>query len=213
MKLTFLFLILLSCVQCTVKNNFTGLKQGQIKSIVENKKLNVVYRGIRNPLTIYMPYTDSIKVTGLGLHKVKDYEYYIAPGSGLKTEILIIGYINGREIIDKREFRILGIQEAYASIHKYFGKVKLSKEKLSDSKIEIHIPQFIVETPDVASFKYQINNWEPLQNEGNSFDNLAKHHINNLKKGDSITIDNVKLVTDNPNEYRARVIELKIYIE
>ena len=182
MRLTILFLILLSCVQCTVKNNFTGLKQGQIKSIVENKKLNVVYRGIRNPLTIYMPYADSIKVTGLGLHKDKDSEYYIAPGSGLKTEIFIIGYINGREIIDKREFRILDIQEAYASIHKYFGKVKLSKEELSDSKIEIHIPQFIVELPDVASFKYEINNKEPGQNEGNTFGNLAKHQINNLKK-------------------------------
>lgn len=213
MRKVFFFIILIGCIQCTIRKPVVESKKTEVVSVVENKKLNVVYRGIRNPITVYMPNVDSIKVTGPGVHKVNENEYYISPGQGLKTEILIIGYIDGQEIVDKREFRILGIQEFYASIHKYFGNIKLSKEELADSKIKIHIPQFVMELPDVESFEYKINKENSLSNKGDTFSDFAKAQIYNLKKGDSVLIDNIKLVTDYPNVDRARIIELKVYIE
>ncbi|APY06833.1 hypothetical protein BWZ20_00325 [Winogradskyella sp. J14-2] len=213
MKQIILLIVVLSFIHCAPKKTVGNPTNPKIKSIVENNKLNVVYRGIRNPLTIYVPNTDSIKVSGIGLHKIDNNEYYISPGQGLTMEITIVGYIKGQEIIDKREFRILDIQKPYASIHKYFGNVTLSKEKLASSKIKPHIPQFVLELPDVYSFEYQINNQKRLFNEGNTFNDVAKKQIYNLKKGDSVLIDNVKLVTDRPNVDRAKIIELKVYIE
>jgi len=65
----------------------------------------------------------------------------------------------------------------------------------------------------VKSFQYQINKQQSFINNGNKFNEFGKQQIYNLKKGDSVVIDNINLITDKPNTDRARIIELIIYIE
>jgi len=211
MKKVIYLLIILICIQCAPKKALDTSKGSTIKTIIENENFNIVYRGIKNPLTIYMPDVDSTKVNGIGLHKIEKNKYYITPGLGTKLEITIVGYRNGNEIIDKREFRILDIQRPYASIHDNFGTVILSKKTLAYSKIKTHIPQFVIELPETKSFQYKINDQHPILNKGNTFNKTAKEQICNLKKGDSVLINNVKLKTDTPNTDRKAIIELKIY--
>ena len=213
MKNLFILIIFMSFTQCTTKKPTNELKNSNIKTIIENENLNVVYRGIRNPLTIYVPNADSIKVSGLGIGQTDENKYYIAPGLGTKAEITVIGYINGEELIDKRQFRILDIEKPYASINNNYGKITLSKDELANSIIKAHIPQFIIELPEILSFEYTINEQQTLINNGNEFNNIAKEQIYNLRNGDSMVIDNVKLVTDKPNIDRAKIIELRIYVE
>ena len=213
MKKLYLLLIFLSFIQCASKKNVSESKNSNLKSIIENEKLNIIYRGIRNPLTIYFPNADSIQVNGLGVQKTDENKYYIAPGSGTKVEITVIGFINGEELMDKREFRILDIQKPYASIHNSYGKITLSKDKLANATIKVHVPQFVLELPEIESFQYQINKEQSSINSGNNFSELVKKKIQNLKKGDSLLIDNIKLITDKSNIDRAKISELKIYIE
>jgi len=97
MKKIFILFILSSLIQCAPKKIIGDSKNSNIKSIIENENLNVVYRGIRNPLTIYFPKADSIKVSGIGVYKTEESKYYLVPGLGTKVEITIIGYINGEE--------------------------------------------------------------------------------------------------------------------
>ncbi|MBW8362706.1 MAG: hypothetical protein K0M56_11040 [Kaistella sp.] len=213
MRKALLLIILICCIQCTIGQSVKPDGKTEVKSIIENKMLNIVYRGIRNRLTIYMPNMDSIKVTGRDIHKVGENEYYIAPTLGLTTEILVTGYHNGKQFTDRREFRILNIQKSYVSIHEDYGNVRLSKEELAASKIKIHIPQLVIALSEVESFEYKINKHDWIINEGAEFGHFAKEQILNLTKGDSVVIDKIKLVTDQPNIDRKKSIELKVYIK
>lgn len=166
-------------------------------------------------MTIFVLGADSIQVSGIGfqVQKVEENKYNITPGVGITLEIKINGYFKGKEVIEKRQFRILNIGIPHASIDYKIGKIKLSKQEVFESTIEVHFPQFIFETPIVKSFLYQINKEEPVIIYGNKFDKMAIEKIGKMKSGDSILIDNIKAFRELPTVDYSKIKELKVYIE
>ncbi|MFZ4930604.1 hypothetical protein [Chryseobacterium sp. Mn2064] len=209
---TFIYytLIFCSCISCTAKKHILSSHD---KAIIENEKLNILYRGVKNPLTIYIPKSDSIKVSGPGVYKESESKYFITPGTGSSMEITITGFIKGKEIVDKREFRILNISNPFVSINNKIEKISLSKEELANSKIEFFIPQLVMELGKVSKFRYQINEGKPILNYGNSFDHIAKEKIYNLKSGDYMIIDELKSDVELDNVDLKKVTELIVYIK
>ncbi|WP_170828443.1 GldM family protein [Chryseobacterium soldanellicola] len=181
--------------------------------MIENERLNILYRGIKNYLTIYVPQSDSITVSGLGVYKEGENKYSIAPSTGTSMEITIISFVKGKEIIEKREFRIVNLEKAFASIGNKIGKITLSKEELATSKIEYFIPQFVMKLGRVGKFRYQINDEEPTVNYGDEFNKSAKEKIYNMKSGDSMIIDNLNSNPELQNVDLKKVTELVIDIK
>ena len=212
-KFIYYTLIFCSCIYCTPKKNILSSNNPNIKTIIENEKLNIVYRGIKNNLTIYMPNSDSIKVSGPGIYKERESKYFIIPTAGSSAEITITGFRKGKKIIDKREFRILNINSPFASIDNKIEKISLSKEELANSKIEYFIPQLVMELGKVSKFRYQINEEKPTLNYGNSFDPIAKKKIYNLKSGDYMMIDELSSGTDLQSVDLKKVIKLMVYLK
>ncbi len=204
--------ILCACVHCTSKKHLSS-KDSNIKTIIENEKLNVVYRGIKNHLTIYVPKSDSIKVSGPGVYKESENKYSIVPGIGSSMTITITSFIRGKKITDKREFRILNINNPFTSINHKIEKITLSREELANSTIEYLIPQLVLKLGKVTKFRYQINEEEPMINYGDKFSRLVKEKIFNLKSGDYIIIDELSSGPELQNIDLKKATELKVYIK
>lgn len=205
-------LILFACICCAPQKHLY-LKSSSNKSIIENEQLNILYRGIKNYLTIYVPNSDSIKVSGTGVSKEGNSKYGIIPGAGKSLDITITSFINGKELIEKREFQILNIDKPFASIGNRTGQITLSNEELANSTIKYFIPQFVIKLGKVGEFKYQINNEEPVINYNEEFNESAKERIFKMKPGDYMIIDELRFNTESQNSCLKEVTKLTVYIK
>lgn len=206
-------LIFFVCICCTPTKHISSSQDSSNKSIIENEELNIVYRGIKNRLTIYVPKSDSIKVNGPGVYKERENKYYIIPATGNTLQIKIISFIKGKETVEKREFRILNIGKPFASIKNKTGKITLSKQELATSTIEYFIPQFVMKLGKVGKFRYQINDEKPLVNYGNEFNKSVKEKIYNMKSSDVMIIDELNYNPELQSVDLKKVTELIVYIE
>lgn len=211
-KIIYYTIIFCVYISCSSRKHISSSKSSNIKSIVENSQLNVVYRGIKNHLTIYVPQSDSIKVSGIGVQKESENNYSITPTIGTSLKITITGFFKGKEVIDEREFRIFSIGKPFASINNKTGEITLSNEELANSKVEYFIPQFVISLGKVGKFQYQINEQEPAINYGEEFDESAKKKIFKMKPGDYMIID-LNFNPELQNVDLAKITELKVIIQ
>lgn len=207
---TFILLIHISCT--SLRYNLHSDNSGN-KAFVENEDLNVLYRGIKNHLRIYVPKSDSIKVSGSGIYKEEENKFYIIPSTGKTLQIKIISYCKGKETVDRREFRILNIGKLFASINNRTGKITLSKDELAGSVIEYYIPQFVGKLGKVGKFSYKINNGNPMINYGSTFSKYAKDRIYTMQSGDSMVIDHLNFHPEMEIVDLKKASELVVYIE
>lgn len=161
----------------------------ETKFKIENETGDILYRGIKNRLSIYTPKADSISVNGVGVAKEGKHKYSITPSIGNSLEISIVSYFKGKATHEKQKFRILNIEKPFASINREIGKITLSNEELANSTIEYFIPKLILKLAKVGKFRYQINDEEPKIKYGNKFNKSARKEIYRMKSGDSIVID------------------------
>lgn len=74
--------------------------------LISVDKLNVVYRGIRNPISIAVPNAKSFTVSGLGVSQEKG-NYYISPGQGNEMIVTLeIVLEDDSKVIEEHVFRI-----------------------------------------------------------------------------------------------------------
>ncbi|MBC8883654.1 hypothetical protein H9X57_10615 [Flavobacterium piscinae] len=74
--------------------------------VISVDKLNVVYRGIQNPISIAVPNAKSFTVSGLGV-KEENGKYFIVPGQG--NEVIVTLEIileDDSKVIEEHIFRI-----------------------------------------------------------------------------------------------------------
>lgn len=210
-KTIYIILLLATYLNCSPTKTFT--KNSDIKAIVENRQLNILYRGVKNHLKIDIPQADSIKVNGMGVKKEGENMYYIIPTTGSILEITITGYVKDKIITDERKFRILNIGRPFASINNQTIQINLTSEELALSKIKYFIPQLVYELPKVAKFHYQINQEEPLINYGEKFTQSAREKIFKMNAGDSIVIDELSFDNELPNVDYKKANALKVIIQ
>ncbi|GEM_PF-3525686 len=210
-KKIYITTLLAICLNCSTIKTFT--KKSDIKAIVENKQLNILYRGVQNHLNIDIPQSDSIQVSGAGVKKEGKNLYSIIPTTGTSLEITITGFIKDKIIADKRKFRILNIGRLFASINNQTILINLTNEELAHSKIKYFIPQLVYELPKVAKFHYRINQEETMVNYGEEFNHYVKEKIFKMKSGDSIIIDNLSFDNEQPNIDYKKANALKVIIQ
>ena len=213
MKKFIYYILIFACICCTPTKHISSSKDSSIKSIIENEDLNIVYRGIKNHLRIYVPKSDSIHVSGSGVYKEEENKYYIVPSTGNTLQIKIISFNKAKQTVEKREFRILNIGKPFASINNKTEKITLSKEELASSTIEYHIPQFVGKLGKAGKFRYQINDEEPMVNYGAEFNKSVKEKIYNMKTGDVMIIDELNFNPELQNIDLKKVAQLVVYIE
>ena len=172
--------------------------------VISPTKMNVLYRGVDNPLDIGVPGVDPSKlnVTGPGIKKLGNGTYMADVTNVRGTEMKISVSVqetdeNGKSInrqMGDKTFRIKGLPPAVGSV---FGKSEgiMSKSLLSRAVVEANYQDFPFDLSlNVTGFEVAVPGFPPEQVRGNKLPEGVKTRISKLKPGQTISIRQIKAV-------------------
>jgi gliding motility-associated protein GldM len=185
-----------------VNQKFTTINKPNAAT-VKADSMNVVYRGIPNPMTISFAGIEDkdVRVNAIGLSKVKgNKKYSILPQKGRFVTINVSGTLpdNGGTVSDKATFRIKPLPPPVATINDQIsadGRFKMPRKALEVADIgakmgknfnfnlNLKVIGFSVSVPDVPTVKV----------EGARFNERAKNAIRKAKRGQKVEIFDVRV--------------------
>ena len=185
-----------------VNQKFTTINKPNAAT-VKADSMNVVYRGIPNPMTISFAGIEDkdVRVNAIGLSKVKgNKKYSILPQKGRFVTINVSGTLpdNGGTVSDKATFRIKPLPPPVATINDQIsadGRFKMPRKALEVADIgakmgknfnfnlNLKVIGFSVSVPDVPTVKV----------EGARFNERAKNAISKAKRGQKVEIFDIRV--------------------
>lgn len=170
--------------------------------VIAATEMNVVYRGIINPISIAVPHAKSYTISGLGVKK-ENGKYYIVPGAGNEMVVTLeIVLEDDSKVVEEHVFRIKTVPYPQGRINDRNCNdcyVNMNVEALKDAVISVHFEDFQYDyTFEVTSFVIVKPKKPGIIVEGNTIDENAFNQLKKLKKGDIITIGAIKYKV-NPN--------------
>jgi hypothetical protein len=192
-------------------------------AVVSADKLNVVYRGVLNPISISVPNCKSFTASGIGLSKKSEGKYSLSPGQGPFSIVKIdIELNNGFKIIEEHKFRIKGIKSVFAKINDKINCerciLEMTKEELYNSIIEFALPEDCLfdkgsSETKINSFIIKFYNNKKVVVAGNRFNSDANNIIKKLKRGSIFVIYDIGYSFPGSENYLLpRLIPIKIMI-
>lgn len=196
-----------------------SMETNSMKGVVSATKMNVVYRGIRNPISIVVPNCKSFTATCPGLEKI-DSNYYLSPGAGLFSTIKLTIILNDDSVItEEHTFRILPISGPFGTIdgrNCYNCIVEMTKEELMNAEVSYKLDGFVFEydkehtTINGFIFNYPKN--KKIIVSGNKFTNEINEIIKKLKIGSEIKVSELQYSINYSGVCLPRILPIKIKI-
>jgi gliding motility-associated protein GldM len=160
-------------------------------------KMNVVYRGVVNPMTITFAgiSADKVRATAPGLAPSgTPGAYSMRPGAGTEVVINVAGTLPDNSIVsDRRTFRIKGIPAPVGTIRGEMGTVKGPKSSLEISTIGAKLVDFDFEVGlDVVGFNFKVSGQPTVVVAGNKLNAQCKSVLSKVGRGDQVSISEIK---------------------
>lgn len=166
------------------------------KSVVALDKMNVVYRGVENPISIAVNGAKSYFIHGKGVSKKKDGSYVLRPGSGNEIKVFVeIENFDGSKVIEEHVFRVLPFGPHYFTINgiKEEGNLVFFIEDLKNAKIEAKIKDFLFPIDlEVKGFDIKFPRNKTITIEGFLFTDEVYELLKKVRKKDIIIISNIR---------------------
>jgi gliding motility-associated protein GldM len=160
-------------------------------------KMNVVYRGLPNPLTVSFAGISDNNVTasGTGVSKAGgNGKYNLNPGSGTEVTVVANGKMaDGKTVSDKKVFRIKNIPAPVGAIGGTPGYQKGAKSRLEVSSVGALLPDFLYDLNfEVTQFAFKVPGQASIVVNGSKVDGRCKAALSRAKAGDQIVISDIK---------------------
>ncbi|RED47219.1 protein involved in gliding motility GldM [Winogradskyella eximia] len=172
-------------------------------------KMNVVYRGVANPMTISFAGVPDNKVSasGSGLSKASGIgKYTMNPGTGREVTINVSATLDdGSKASDQQTFRIKDIPKPTGTISGKDGMVRLPKRNLEIGTIGAVLDDFVFDLPiNVTSFKVKVPGQPTVIVAGTKMNSQAKSAIGRARAGDVVTIFDIQAKIKGNSSYRLK---------
>jgi len=172
-------------------------------------KMNVVYRGVSNPMTISFAGVSDNKVnaSGSGLSKTTGIgKYAMNPGTGREVTINVTATLDdGSKVSDQQTFRIKDIPKPTGTIVGKDGIVKLPKRNVEVGTVGAKLDDFVFDLPiNVTSFKIKVPGQPTVLVAGTKMNGQAKSAIARARKGDIIQIFDIKAKIQGNAKYQLK---------
>lgn len=179
-----------------VEQSFTTIPRPN-EAVISADKMNVVYRGVDNPMTISMPGVPDNKITASapGLQKRGGSSYSMNPGQGNEVTIVVTGEVDGQKFSSSKKFRVKGLPKPEGAILRTTGAVKLPKQNITAGEISVIYDNFDFDlTASVNSFRILVPGQPSQVVQGNrvSANPAAAAAVGRAKKGDIIQISEIR---------------------
>jgi gliding motility-associated protein GldM len=199
-------------VELLVDKKFTTINKPNAATISADK-MNVVYRGVSNPMTITFAgiQDKDIKANAPGLSRVKgsSYKMNVTNVKDTKVNISVSGKLpGGATVSDRATFRIKDIPAPEGLLRGEpapKGKsFKLPSSSLVNAKIGAGMAEgFDFELPlKVEGFTLKIPGEPEIRVTGNRFNDRAKSALNQVEPGVVVFITNIKAVLASGSDYK-----------
>ncbi len=188
-------------------------------AVISADKMNVVYRGVQNPITISMPGVpdNAVKATAPGLRKSKGIgKYMMSPGKGKTVKINVSAKLpDGTPVNSAQTFRIKDIPAPVATARNQSGYIRMPKTTLQKVTIGAALPDFVFDLNlNISGFSVKIPVSPTVKVRGKKFKGAAIRALNKARKGDVITIFDVKAsIVGNSGYYLKKVGTLSVEIQ
>lgn len=179
-------------------------------AVIAADKMNVVYRGVDNPMTVSIPGIPDNKVNASapGLSRVSGSKYVMRPGSGRTVTISASGTLpDGKNVGSKSEFRIKDIPPPIGAIRGETGIVRMERQGLEISTISAVLPDFDFDLKiNVTGFSFKVSGQPTVKVNGTRLDAAAKGALRRAKRGDAIQIFDINANLAGNSGYKLKKI-------
>lgn len=203
-----------SIISIPVKSTYAVVPKPNSATISADK-MNVVYRGVTNPMTIsFAGISDNnVSASAPGLSKGSGVgKYVMNPGSGREVTINVSGTLpDGQKVSDKATFRIKDIPKPTGTVSGQDGIVKLPRNSLEISTIGAMLDDFDFELPiQVTSFKIKVPGQPSVSVNGTKLNSQAKNALRKARRGDQVAIFDIKAQIRGNSSYKLKGVSAVI---
>ncbi len=192
-----------------VKNSFATISKPNA-AVIAADKMNVVYRGVANPMTISIPGIPDNKVSAsaAGLSKRSGSKYVMNPGKGREVTITASGILpDGQRITTPSTFRIKDIPRPSGAVRGEAGSIKMPRKNLEVSTISAMLEDFDFELNiGVSGFKFKVPGQPTVVVNGNKMNAAAKSALKRARRGDAVQVFDIQAYISNNKSYKLKKV-------
>jgi gliding motility-associated protein GldM len=183
-------------VSLPIKGNYVVVPKPNAPNISADK-MNVVYRGLPNPMTISFAgiSDDKVSASAPGLSKSgKPGQYNLNPGQGTTVMVSVTGELPDKtKVSGKKEFRIKNIPGPQGAIGGVIGDTKGAKSRLEVSQISAKLPDFLYDLNfRVTQFTFKVPGQPAIIVSGDRVNGQCKAALARAGRGDQVIISDIK---------------------
>ncbi|TRZ43222.1 gliding motility protein GldM [Robertkochia solimangrovi] len=179
-------------------------------AVISADKMNVVYRGVSNPLTISIPGIPDNKVNASapGLSRVSGSKFAMMPGTGRSVTITASGTLpDGKGISSKSEFRIKDIPRPSGTVRGEFGEIKMPRTNLEIATVGAMLEDFDFDLNlAISGFKFKVPGQPTVEVNGNKLNDRAKQALKRAGRGESVQIFDIEAYITNNRSYKLKKV-------
>ena len=160
-------------------------------------KMNVVYRGVVNPISVSFAgvASSNVSASSPGMSSAGGAgKYNISPGQGTEQTVVVTGKLpDGTSVSDKKVFRIKNIPGPVGTIGGEMGNAKGAKSRLQVSQIGAKLPDFDFEVGlQVVGFTFKVPGQAAVVVSGDRVNAQCTAALAKCTRGDAVSIFDIK---------------------
>jgi gliding motility-associated protein GldM len=177
-------------------------------AVISADKMNVVYRGVQNPITISIPGIQDSKITASapGLKRVRGSKYNLFPGTGREVKINVSGTLpDGNRVSSVSTFRIKDIPKPAGYFRGQSGSFTIPKSSLERGTVEARLEDFDFDLPlETKSFRFRAPGQPSMVINGNRLDSKAIQMLRRIKNGQTVIISDIEVIIPSNPSYKLK---------
>ena len=188
-------------------------------AVIAADKMNVVYRGVINPMTISIPGIpdNKVRASGTGLTSAGGSKYNMSPGTGRTVAITASGTLpDGKPVSSTTEFRIKDIPRPTGTIRGEDGNggaVRMQREGLSKSSVGAVLLDFDFDLKlNVTGFSFKVSGQPTIKCSGGRLSSQASAALRRAKRGETVQIFDITANIATNSGYKLKKIS-PVFIE
>lgn len=188
-------------------------------AVIAADKMNVVYRGVDNPMTISVPGVadNNVNASATGLSKVSGSKYVMRPGSGREVIITASATLpDGQKINTTSPFRIKDIPRPTGTVRGEDGgggPIKMERQGLEIASVGATLVDFDFDLKlNVTSFSFKVAGQPTVRVNGDKLNNDAKSALRRAKRGETVQIYDINASLSGNSGYLLKKIS-PVFIE
>jgi len=195
-------------VKIPIEGNYVVVPKPN-EATISADKMNSVYRGVENPMTVSFAGVSDNNVTasatgnfrkGTGSGK---YNWNVTGVSGTTAVISVVGKLpDGSSVTSKKTFNVRGIPAPVPELRGKRNSMKGNKNDLASSTVNVAFPDFVFEVQtSVSSFEVYVPGAGTMVCQGNRFSPQALAAIAKTSRGQVVVISSIETKIVGANGY------------